>query len=85
MPNEQYKTSHEKVMRQWADDLIYDITILKTTFGNPGEVLSGADKKEFVSRLEEVEGQLKQWGFMSLKNIKKIDGDNSKKGLDFYA
>ena len=85
MSNEQYKTSHEKVMRQWADDIIYDITLLKATFGNPGEILSGADKKEFVSRLEEVEGQLKQWGFMSLKNIKKTDDSNSKKGLDFYA
>lgn len=84
MPNEQFKTSHEKVMLQWADDIIEDIQILKLTFQHPGETISGYEKKEFVSRLEEVEGQLKQWGFMSLKNIKKTDDDNSKKSFDFY-
>lgn len=85
MPNEQFKTSHEKVMLQWADDIIEDIERLKAPFQIPGTILTAAGKKEFVSRLEEVEGQLKQWGFMSLKNIKKTDDSNSKKGLDFYA
>ena len=85
MPNEQFKTSHEKVMLQWADDIIEDIERLKAPFQIPGTILTAAGNKEFVSRLEEVEGQLKQWGFMSLKNIKKTDGDQTQKNFDLYA
>lgn len=73
MVHEKFKTSHEKVMVQWADDIIEDIQILKLTFQHPGETISGYEKKEFALRLAEVKSQLSDWSAVSLKNIKSVE------------